>query len=446
MHWDGSEWTSVPTPGGIYYLKGIDARATDDVWAVGDQGNCQVCFEAVVIHWDGISWTKSDSLRVRGALYLNDVVAIAPDDVWAVGMDILHWDGAAWTVAARPQIELYGISAAAPDDIWAVGRGRANAPLLMHWDGRTWGEVPIPIALPIAGRWLHDVTAISANDLWVVTQGNGILHWDGKTWANLADPAAVDYRVYVAITHVNGAVWIAGYESKSWTNASPHKSAILRYANPTGIACGAPPPWRRVPLTPPGPVPGTGSLTFPETGKIITGVFLDYWKNNGGLAQQGYPISSPMGEMSDQNGKVYTVQYFERAVFEYHPEFAGTRNEVLLTQLGRFQYNRKYSGREPAQQPNTELDSVLFAETGKRLGGRFLKYWQEHGGLAQQGLPISDEFTEVSDVNGKPYVVQYFERAVFEYHPENSPPYDVLLSLLGSLRYEQMYGAHPSAE
>jgi hypothetical protein len=27
--------------------------------------------------------------------------------------------------------------------------------------------------------------------------------------------------------------------------------------------------------------------------------------------------------------------------------------------------------------------------------------------------------------------VQYFERARFEYHPENQPPYDVLLGLLG---------------
>jgi hypothetical protein len=33
--------------------------------------------------------------------------------------------------------------------------------------------------------------------------------------------------------------------------------------------------------------------------------------------------------------------------------------------------------------------------------------------------------------------VQYFERAVFEHHPENAAPNDVLLSLLGTLRYEQ---------
>ena len=32
-----------------------------------------------------------------------------------------------------------------------------------------------------------------------------------------------------------------------------------------------------------------------------------------------------------------------------------------------------------------------FVETGKSVHGRFLQYWEEHGGLAQQGLPISGE-------------------------------------------------------
>jgi hypothetical protein len=35
--------------------------------------------------------------------------------------------------------------------------------------------------------------------------------------------------------------------------------------------------------------------------------------------------------------------------------------------------------------------------------------------------------------------VQYFQRAVFELHPENRPPYDVLLSHLGTFRYRTEY-------
>src|SRR3954466_11561297 len=63
----------------------------------------------------------------------------------------------------------------------------------------------------------------------------------------------------------------------------------------------------------------------------------------------------------------------------------------------------------------------------------------------QQGYPISEEFTEVSALDGKPYTVQYFERAVFEMHPENKAPYDVLLSQLGTFQFQTKdHGIDPS--
>lgn len=182
--------------------------------------------------------------------------------------------------------------------------------------------------------------------------------------------------------------------------------------------------------------------TFPETGKTVSGKFLQYWNTHGALAQQGFPISESMAEVSDTDGKTYTVQYFERAVFESHPENVAP-NDVLLSLLGVFLYKQKYPAGAPGQLPNVEANSRAFAETGKHVGGLFLSYWQSHGALAQQGYPISEEFTEVSQLDGKPYRVQYFERAVFERHPENPSPYDVLLSQLGTFRYKQKYGGGP---
>jgi glucose/arabinose dehydrogenase len=213
--------------------------------------------------------------------------------------------------------------------------------------------------------------------------------------------------------------------------------ALKRFVGP-----GKPPAATATSTPSPAPaasIPGSGSRPYKETGKTVTGIFLDYWDAHGGLAQQGFPISGLLREVSDLNGKPYTVQYFERAVFEYHPENQ-TPFKVLLSQLGTFQYRKRYPNGAPGQAPNNSPGSALVPETGKRLGGRFLQYWQQNGGLLQQGYPISDEFTEVSDLNGKPYTVQYFERAVFEYHPENSPPYDVLLSQLGTFRYREKYG------
>lgn len=99
-----------------------------------------------------------------------------------------------------------------------------------------------------------------------------------------------------------------------------------------------------------------------------------------------------------------------------------------------------------AAQPVAAADSCqTFPETGKTICGTFLLYWRDHGGLAQQGLPLSDEMNERSTADGKIYRVQYFERAVFEAHPENQPPYDVLLSLLGSAQYQARYGGPTAA-
>ncbi|MDQ3928087.1 MAG: hypothetical protein M3328_02950 [Chloroflexota bacterium] len=189
------------------------------------------------------------------------------------------------------------------------------------------------------------------------------------------------------------------------------------------------------------------SVTFPETGETVKGLFLEYWTAHGGLPQQGYPISGEQLEKSETDGHVYTVQYFERSVFEWHPEnhivTGDTSHEVLLSLLGTFRYKQKYPGGAPNQQPNNSPGSHLFTETGKRLGGPFEDYWLKNGGLPQQGFPISDEFLEKSELDGETYRVQYFERAVFEYHPENRPPYDVLLSQLGTFRYKAKLASVP---
>lgn len=181
------------------------------------------------------------------------------------------------------------------------------------------------------------------------------------------------------------------------------------------------------------PVSAQGdSRTFPETGKTVKGLFLNYWNANGALPQQGYPITDEFQHRSETDGKTYTMQCFERSVFERHPENAGKPSEVLLSLLGNFYYKQRYQFGAPANQNVSTINPRAFSETGHTIGGKFRDYWEANGGLAQQGYPITDEFQEKSDLDGKTYTVQYFERAVFELHPENAgTPYEVLLSQLG---------------
>jgi uncharacterized protein YkwD len=68
---------------------------------------------------------------------------------------------------------------------------------------------------------------------------------------------------------------------------------------------------------------------FNETGHSLGGAFLSFWKANGGLRVLGFPITEPI-----QEGGL-TVQYFERARMEYHPEKAKQGFVVELSLLGR---------------------------------------------------------------------------------------------------------------
>ena len=168
---------------------------------------------------------------------------------------------------------------------------------------------------------------------------------------------------------------------------------------------------------------------FRETRHSLQGVFLKYWRENGGLPVYGYPLSEEFTETSPTDGKPYKVQYFERNRFEYHPEKKAPHNVQLgllgvqLTQ-GRNFATATYS----VPGPNT----LFFPQVEHTLSDQFLAYWQKNGGLARFGYPISEPVLEQSKVDDKTYLVQYMERARMELHPEYAgTSSEVLLGHLG---------------
>ena len=174
------------------------------------------------------------------------------------------------------------------------------------------------------------------------------------------------------------------------------------------------------------PIPAFASTPtreyFAQTGHSLANGFKAYWDQHGGLAVFGYPISEEFTERSPDAGTAYTVQYFERNRLEFHPELAGTPYEISLGRLGSELAPQVFPAPAPmASGPGQQY----FAQTGFSLSGRFLDYWSTNGGVEQFGYPISQPFQQGG------HLVQYFERARFEYHPEYAAPYDVLLSRLG---------------
>jgi hypothetical protein len=158
---------------------------------------------------------------------------------------------------------------------------------------------------------------------------------------------------------------------------------------------------------------------FPQTGFCVRGRFLDYWQQHGGLAINGYPLTAERQERLE-DGRTYTVQYFERVRLELHPENAPPQD----VQLGQF--GRRVHPADPPAKPDPA--ATYFPQTGHNLGDSFLlgdtrpvrfflsfrTYWEQHGGLAQFGYPISEVLYEKLE-DGRYARVQYFERARLEY-------------------------------
>jgi hypothetical protein len=75
-------------------------------------------------------------------------------------------------------------------------------------------------------------------------------------------------------------------------------------------------------------------------------------------------------------------------------------------------------------------DRRCFPETGQCIQGRFREFWEQHGGVAVFGYPIT--VAQEERVHGVVREVQWFERHRLELHLEHASPYDVQIGHLGT--------------
>jgi len=187
---------------------------------------------------------------------------------------------------------------------------------------------------------------------------------------------------------------------------------------------------------------------FQETNQCIEGRFREYWEQNGGLPVFGFPITPARSEVNREDGRSYPTQWFERTRYELHAD-QSPPYDVLLGRIGDDRLRQRgiaWESRPRAQGPQ---DGCLWFEQTRhnvcnQAGGLgFATYWQTHGllapaldgygrSLALFGLPLSEAAMEVNAADGRAYLTQWFERARFEWHPDESDQYKVLLGLLAA--------------
>lgn len=200
------------------------------------------------------------------------------------------------------------------------------------------------------------------------------------------------------------------------------------------------------------------AICFPDQPGVtvcLEDPFAPYWEANGGLPVLGYPITPGQSLPGSDGTSDMTVQWTERARLEHHPENAAPYT-ILLGRLGVERLAQL--GRDPAQEGREAgpLPGCLWFEaTGHNVcdqaaGQGFKTYWETHGlniadldayhrSLQLFGLPLTAAQTE-TNVDGATVLTQWFERARFEWHPDNPEGFKVLLGLLGS----EVYGAAPA--
>ncbi|GAC1619351.1 MAG: hypothetical protein NVS4B11_10600 [Ktedonobacteraceae bacterium] len=222
--WDGSSWSTVPSsnPGSNgNELKGVVAISAHDVWAVGDYRDSNFAELPLIEHWNGSSWSTVPSPNPGSFTSLNGVAATSAHDVWAVGSFfdstnttqafVEHWNGSSWqaTIGLNPAGStgsfLQGVTAVSHKDVWAVGFtnppvGSGNLlTLIEHWNGSSWQIVPSPNIAGVNGplNFLNGVAAVPhGKDAWAVgraTDQSGssvtlVEAWNGAKWRIIPSP------------------------------------------------------------------------------------------------------------------------------------------------------------------------------------------------------------------------------------------------------------------
>ncbi len=346
----------------------------------------------------------------------------------------------AWLVSASTLLALVGGAIAPPS---------AHAQEQIDTSNGEWVDPAATTELSdisgVVDQAISDVWVEGSDGQWVAaapeqaavptydTNGNMIDPTTGVALAIGADGAPIDAAAGLYYDSAGNLIDPASGMAVSWDE---NGQRILQEAVPSETIDGSEPaavveenvpelvttPWLAPP--PSGPPPGfqnwdpPSTVYIPDTGQSVDGVFLDAWRDWGGAASWGLPLTQEFQE----NGHI--VQYYDYGRFEYHPENADGA-VVQFGDLGRqlqpFMV-RRVSGSGsaaaneaaltarawtpmPAAAARPDSETWRFVgETGHGVAGAFKSFWEATGESGYLGNPLTEQYK----VDGVTF--QVFER------------------------------------
>jgi hypothetical protein len=428
-------------------LTGVFMLDQNNAWVSGAEGSSGKAYR---LRFADGRWTRLEDQTGTFASPALSIVAVSDSNVWVVGRDglLAHRGASGWRTlpslipgATLNTIQMLGTG----DEGWAGGVLEAlpaGRPVMLRYRNGTWVEDPTVSApsgvyrpvnsLHFAGRGGY---AVGINQIW---------RHDGTRWVE--EPAEIWKAPPMCAYVLTGVRAID--EDEAWATGVPHcsgppvpRSMLLHRVNGT---------WQEVlrnQAIVDDPLQGARwfgfrsiSFTGDGFGLVVGGQappvvgipyvpFIISYRADGRWHYERTPDLQSMLQSVSQSDAGHALAVGTNGVilsYGYGPGSPVPTATPTHTPIPA----RTPLPTDRVADPNNPL-VTYFEVPGHTLMGGFRDYWNASGGLQQFGYPITEEFQETSPTDGKAYVVQYFERARFEWHPENRPPYDVLLGLLG---------------
>ncbi len=206
LHWNGSAWSQVTTPGSVKdgVLTAVTAT-TSGGWAVGYvSASAEVNYQTLVFRLSGSKWSRA-STKLGNGVALTGVATTSKGTAWAIGNatgmiygTVAHWNGKTWNWLKSFPVQglyhgLYGIAAGPGGIGFAVGYN-GNVPetpaISMKWTGKAWVKATVDAP---EGSGLNAVTFAPGGTAWAAGEAGShpmILKWNGKEWTRVTGPSS----------------------------------------------------------------------------------------------------------------------------------------------------------------------------------------------------------------------------------------------------------------
>ena len=203
---DGTNWTSVPTP---------NTGGKSDLQCVGSD-HAYVAAGGTLYHWNGSGWTQLAGPTGTNGRSLNWAVA-SSSEIYAVGDSastnraFYRFDGTSWREVGRLSF------APGFNKIWADPRGGAAyvSPMANGSVARIDVVTPTSASVLTYSPWLRDVAMPTTSTAFVVGANFFLARWNGSRWNIDAPPMGTATSPTLNGVWANGAanVWAVGQQS-----------------------------------------------------------------------------------------------------------------------------------------------------------------------------------------------------------------------------------------